>query len=69
MYGDLDNAFSQPDVAQKLKKAYDCLQELDSTLTLLVFDCVRPVFVQQKMSRKVTRVFMCKKNTYLPKYL
>ncbi|MDA9261934.1 M15 family metallopeptidase [Flavobacteriales bacterium] len=49
MYGDLDNAFSQPDVAQKLKKAYDCLQELDSTLTLLVFDCVRPVFVQQKM--------------------
>lgn len=49
MYGDLDKAFSQPDVAEKLKKAYAYLQEEDSNLTLLVFDCVRPVFVQQKM--------------------
>lgn len=49
MYGDLDKAFSHPDLAQKLKKAYSFLQEEDSTLTLLVFDCVRPVFVQQKM--------------------
>jgi D-alanyl-D-alanine dipeptidase len=49
MYGDLDKAFCQPDVAEKLKKAYAYLQEVDSTLTLLVFDGVRPVFVQQKM--------------------
>lgn len=49
MYGDLDKAFSHPDLAQKLKKAYAYLQEEDSSLTLLVFDCVRPVFVQQKM--------------------
>ena len=49
LYGDLDKAFCQPDVAEKLKKAYDYLQEEDSTLTLLVFDAVRPVFVQQKM--------------------
>jgi len=49
MYGDLDKAFSHPDIAEKLKKAYAYLQDEDSTLTLLVFDCVRPVFVQQKM--------------------
>lgn len=49
MYGDLDKAFCQPDVAQKLQKAYQFLQEEDSSLTLLVFDAVRPVFVQQKM--------------------
>ena len=49
MYGDLEKAFCQPDVAEKLKKAYQYLQEEDSTLTLLVFDAVRPVFVQQKM--------------------
>ena len=49
MYGDLDKAFCQPDVAEKLKKAYGYLQEEDSSLTLLVFDGVRPVFVQQKM--------------------
>ena len=49
MYGDLTKAFCQPDVADKLKKAYQYLQEEDSTLTLLVFDAVRPVFVQQKM--------------------
>ncbi len=49
MYGDLTTAFCQPDVAEKLKKAYQYLQQEDSTLTLLVFDAVRPVFVQQKM--------------------
>lgn len=49
MYGDLNKAFCQPDVAQKLKKAYAYLQEEDPNLTLLVFDAVRPVFVQQKM--------------------
>ena len=49
MYSDLTKAFCQPDVADKLKKAYQYLQEEDSTLTLLVFDAVRPVFVQQKM--------------------
>ncbi len=49
MYSDLTKAFCQPDVAEKLKKAYQYLQEEDSTLTLLVFDAVRPVFVQQKM--------------------
>ncbi len=49
MYGELEKAFCQPDVAEKLKKAYQYLQEEDSTLTLLIFDAVRPVFVQQKM--------------------
>ncbi|MEN8927744.1 MAG: M15 family metallopeptidase [Flavobacteriales bacterium] len=49
MYGDLDKAFAHIDLAHKLKKAYSYLQQEDSSLTLLVFDCVRPVFVQQKM--------------------
>lgn len=49
MYGELEKAFCQPDVAEKLNKAYQYLQEEDSALTLLIFDAVRPVFVQQKM--------------------
>jgi zinc D-Ala-D-Ala dipeptidase len=49
MYGDLEKAYFQPDVAKKLKKAYNYLQEEDSMLTLLIFDAVRPVFIQQKM--------------------
>lgn len=49
MYGELEKAFCQPDVAQKIKRAYDALQEEDTTLTLLIFDAVRPISVQQKM--------------------
>lgn len=49
MYGELEKAFCQPDVAQKLRKAYKALQKEDTTLTLLIFDAVRPISVQQKM--------------------
>ncbi len=49
MYGDLINAYLQTDVADKLKKAEKLLQLKDSTLTLLVYDCVRPLHIQQLM--------------------
>jgi len=49
LYGDLETAYLQPDVAQKLLKAQHYLQKLDSTKTLLVYDAVRPKSVQQKM--------------------
>jgi D-alanyl-D-alanine dipeptidase len=49
VYGDLDRIYLQPDVAEKLKIAQEYLQEMDSSLTLLVFDGVRPRSVQQIM--------------------
>jgi len=49
VYGDLERIYLQPDVAEKLRIAQEYLQELDSTLTLLVFDGVRPRSVQQIM--------------------
>lgn len=49
VYGDLENIYLQPDVAEKLKLAQQYLKEIDSSLTLLVFDGVRPRSVQQIM--------------------
>ena len=49
VYGDLERIYLQPDVANKLRKAQDYLKEMDSTLTLLVFDGVRPRSVQKIM--------------------
>lgn len=49
VYGDLESVYLQPDVAEKLKKAQQYLTEEDSSLSLLVFDGVRPRSVQQKM--------------------
>lgn len=49
MYGCLDNCYLQPDVAEKIKTAEESLQKKDSTLTLLIFDGVRPRSVQQYM--------------------
>ncbi len=49
VYGGLNKVYLQPSVATDLKKANDYLHQLDSTLTLLVFDGVRPRSVQQKM--------------------
>jgi D-alanyl-D-alanine dipeptidase len=49
VYGDLERIYLQPDVAEKLKVAQEYLQSQDSTLTLLVFDGVRPRSVQQIM--------------------
>jgi D-alanyl-D-alanine dipeptidase len=47
VYGDLTNAYLQPEVANMLKKAYALLQEKYPELTLLIYDGVRPRSVQQ----------------------
>ncbi len=49
LYGNLEKAYLQPDVAKKLVKAQHLLQKIDSSKTLLVYDAVRPKSVQQKM--------------------
>ncbi|HYG49330.1 MAG TPA: M15 family metallopeptidase [Flavobacteriales bacterium] len=49
LYGDLERVYVQPEIAQKLKKAQEYLQEADSSLSLLIFDCVRPLSVQKAM--------------------
>lgn len=47
VYGDLTDAYLQPEVADKLKKAYELLQQNYPELTLLIYDGVRPRRVQQ----------------------
>jgi len=47
VYGDLTNAYLQPEVADMLKKAYDILQVKYPELTILIYDGVRPRSVQQ----------------------
>lgn len=49
LYGDLEKVYAQPDVAEKLKLAQSLLKKEDSTLSLLVFDAVRPLHIQQLM--------------------
>lgn len=47
VYGDLTQAYLQPEVANLLKKAQEMLQTEYPNLTLLVYDGVRPLSVQQ----------------------
>jgi D-alanyl-D-alanine dipeptidase len=49
VYGSLNNAYLQPDVCSKLKKAFSFLQKQDSSLSFLIYDAVRPRSVQQLM--------------------
>ena len=49
LYGQIQNAYLQPDVAERLGKVQDYLNENHPNLRLYVFDAVRPTFVQQKM--------------------
>ncbi len=49
LYSDLNKAFLQPDVAQKLTAASAILQKTYPELRLLVWDAVRPVSVQKRM--------------------
>ncbi len=49
MYGDLENAYLQQDVAEKLKKAQEHLRKRDTSYKLLVYDAARPKHIQQKM--------------------
>lgn len=47
VYGELTNAYLQPEVVELLKKAQDMLQDENPDYTLLVYDAVRPSSVQQ----------------------
>ena len=49
MYGYLTNCYLQPDIADRLKLCQEYLKKKDSTLTLLIYDGVRPRSVQQYM--------------------
>jgi D-alanyl-D-alanine dipeptidase len=49
LYGDLSKVYMQPDVASKIVMAQQYLKEIDSSLSLLIFDCVRPHNIQQLM--------------------
>lgn len=49
VYGHLNRVYLQPKVSEDLVKSYEYLQSLDSSLTLLVYDGVRPRSVQQYM--------------------
>lgn len=49
VYGSLQKVYLQPEVAERLDKVQKALNEIDSSLTLLVYDGVRPVWVQQYM--------------------
>ena len=47
VYGDLTKVFLQPEVGERLKKAQEMLQQEHPDYTLLVYDGVRPLSVQQ----------------------
>ncbi len=49
VYGCLENCYLQPDVADRLVLCQKKLQEIDSNLTLLLYDGLRPRLVQQFM--------------------
>jgi zinc D-Ala-D-Ala dipeptidase len=49
LYDTITKAYLQKDVAIRLGKCQDYLKTLDPTLSLLVYDCVRPISVQYKM--------------------
>lgn len=49
VYGSFKKAYLQPEVAKSLVKAQQFLQSIDSSLTLLIYDAVRPRSVQQFM--------------------
>ena len=49
IYGNLKHAYLQPEVAKSLVDAQLYLKSIDSSLTLLIYDAVRPRSVQQFM--------------------
>lgn len=49
LYDDLREAYLHPIAAQKLSTAQELLKEQDSTLSLLVYDAVRPLSIQKEM--------------------
>lgn len=49
LYGDLNAIYFQPEIAERLQTVQESLKEIDSSLSLLIFDGTRPRSVQQKM--------------------
>jgi D-alanyl-D-alanine dipeptidase len=49
LYKDISKAYLQPDVAEKLLKAYQALKKIRPDLTLVIYDAARPVSIQQEM--------------------
>jgi zinc D-Ala-D-Ala dipeptidase len=49
MYGDFKKCYLQTETAQMLSNAQKLLKQVDSNLTLVVFDAVRPLEIQKKM--------------------
>ena len=49
LYGELSSIYFQPEIAERLKSAQHTLKEIDSSLSLLIYDGTRPVSVQLKM--------------------
>jgi zinc D-Ala-D-Ala dipeptidase len=49
VYGDLNKAYLQPDVANKLKQAQVLLEKSRPGFHLLVYDAARPLHIQQRM--------------------
>lgn len=47
VYGELENCYLQPAVADMIAKAYDFLQQNNPDLTFKIYDGVRPLRVQQ----------------------
>lgn len=49
LYGNVSDAYLQPEIAKRLSNVQSHLSKIDSNLVLYVFDAVRPLSVQQKM--------------------
>lgn len=49
MYGDFDQAYLYPNPAKKVLKAQQALQKINSSYSLIIYDAVRPLHIQQKM--------------------
>ncbi|MBI2270381.1 MAG: M15 family metallopeptidase [Bacteroidetes bacterium] len=49
VYGDIANAYLQPDVTEKLAKAQNALREKHPGYNLIIYDAARPLRVQQLM--------------------
>ncbi len=49
VYGNLEDAYLQPDVAEKLISAQELLHKSHSGYNLYIYDAARPMFVQQIM--------------------
>ena len=53
LYGDFNSCFLQKAAAQKLLKAQQELKKIDSHLSLIVYDCLRPRSAQYRMWKLV----------------